>query len=95
MAFGLLLASKLRTSNIPQPFILSLKIKRIKQLELFFFPLFLCCFEMYSLISIFFRIISLLSIELNHSHAIRPNENVLAVDLKENVFNKLTLTLFE
>ena len=51
----------------------------------------------------FFRIISLLSIELNqsmayfmvHSHAIRPNENVFAVDLKENVFNILTLTLFE
>ena len=58
---------------------------------------------MYSLISIFLRIISVLSIELNqsmaysmvHSHAIRPNENVFAVDLKENVFNILTLTLFE
>ena len=61
---------------------------------------------MYSLLKhFFFRTISLLSIhiELNqsmaysmvHSRAIRPNENVFAVDLKENVFNILTLTLFE
>ena len=36
-----------------------------------------------------------LAYSMVHSHVIRPNENVFAVDLKENVFNILTLTLFE